>query len=177
MSADLNFLDPDLSVQWDITEEAFKWLPEVTSEDNQSEQERFRLLLGNWAWKEKELIVTIDTVVEVHDQSYLYVEMKRKCVLSLEACHTTVANWDTPGSTLLGYFHTHPGAPEYSWWPSDKDQSTWIGHYSDKVLVPTLPFIFMIGGSLLKGQTGYEAYRAIVRDDVWSIHRIKSTKG
>ena len=178
----VDFLNERTRVSMRMSDEAFGYLPEITSEERETEQERFRTLLGRWQQKgEHEVEVHIEAIVEFEPRELRYLDERhgevvvdtreiKNLVTNLQATYPEYRQY-----MLLGELHTHPvlqnelDSHQRSWHFSSGDQEAWINEYKNGVLSNDCPFIFGVAGAMENGKTGYSFYRVVREGKEYSV--------
>lgn len=185
---EINFLDGKLNLYFSFDEEAIQYLPEVTDEDLQSLQEKYRILLGNSEIiNENTININIKGILEADptiEKNLFYSEGKKHVSPNLPVITQWVevikkTNKEYKNFNFVGDIHTHPIKVKRSdkGWnpcaPSDPDIKDIIKEYENGNLSPNKPFIFCIAARLTDEDTTYSFYRLIKQSDKYTVEQIE----
>jgi hypothetical protein len=169
-----------LKMTFSFSEEAAKNLPEVSNEDLETGNEKYRILLGNIGKQNNEWInAEIKGVLEadLNEKDLFYKEKKEEVSPNLDNIKKWVKSIQDSAPeykdfNFIGDIHTHPITRENNLdknvspcTPSDKDIEDVIQQYENGNLSLDEPFIFGIAGRRsLEEDTSYAFYRLIKKD-------------
>jgi len=184
--SNIDFLDENLDLTFSF-EGAEEILPEITDEDLNNDQERFRILLGELVQlSENKVNIEIKGILEVPDENEekrrLYSEEKgeisynikniKDYVKELQEVNPKIKNWH-----FVGDIHTHSlRQSDLSDWQktrncSPTDYEFLCRAYNEGRLSPDEPYIFGIGGRDGK-ETVYSFYRVFIKDGHYRVEEI-----
>lgn len=181
----INFLSEAIHVEIEISKEAFEHFPEVDRKDIASQTERFRVLLGDWQIVDfNKVRVAVKYTIEIPDQAEFYNESNNHILgVNIPSINNLVESLkeacpEFSQLDIVGEIHTHPVVEsegvqnQKSFWPSRGDISSIVQEYIRGNLSQANPYIFVIGGALESGETGYSYFRITKNFDKYSFAQV-----
>jgi len=157
-----------------MSDEAFKELPVITTEDLKNCQEKYRILLGSWEFlNSTSMLVNVEAIVDFLNDPKYYIEGEHSIynidVFAIKKFIGELPRYypEYQSLKLVGEFHSHPVmkkdllANDRSWYLSEGDMKNLIFAYEYGLLDTEQPFLTGVGGAMDDGKTGYVFYRLI----------------
>lgn len=187
---ELDFLNKDLKVFFNIEKEALEFLPEVTDEEMESGKEKYRILLGNFTQnKGGEVEISIKGILEeegefknnfyregIEEIVDININNIKKRAKEVSKSYPEFADWE-----LVGEIHTHPvtagelseGQNAYDLSQGDFDSV--VTEYKNGNLSEDKPFLFGVAGRDASGRMIYKFYRMVKEADKYLVQEIESS--
>lgn len=180
----IDFLDPNLEIDFSIEKKAVENLPEITDAELLTGKERYCIFLGDYRILSGKININIKAILQ-DDSGDVYQEKDEEIIVDLGRIKKWIENIKSlypefKKLNFIGEMHTHPitegnklDKDKMACLCSNEDFENIVNEYKKGILSPNEPFIFGIAGRTKKwNETFYSFYRIIKIKGKYHIKKI-----